>query len=221
MKLTTEQITQIEETLVLNGLNYDDIKLEVTDHIASEIEVLMEENTLSFDENLKLVFEKWEPQLKSSSSFLVGLIYSAPQLVMNKWVSITKKMLLVSFVVSLSVAFIFSLILHYFKNESIYESMVIGLKYVLILVSGLNFIGFIKVFRSNFNTVFSHIYKRTWFMLFIYPLFYGLGTMYRQNDSDVFFHLFFPIGISVYAILHLKLVYDHIQFEKKISLSNS
>ncbi len=39
MKLTTEQITQIEETLVLNGLIYDDIKLEITDHIASEIEV--------------------------------------------------------------------------------------------------------------------------------------------------------------------------------------
>ena len=59
MKLTNQQITQIDEILVLNGLNYEDLKLEVTDHIASEIEVLMEDNSFSFDENLKAVFEKW------------------------------------------------------------------------------------------------------------------------------------------------------------------
>jgi len=38
MKLTTEQIATIEETLVLNGVVYDDIKFELLDHIASEIE---------------------------------------------------------------------------------------------------------------------------------------------------------------------------------------
>ena len=48
MKLTAEQITEIEETLVLKGLKYDDLKLEVTDHIASEIEVLMQEENISF-----------------------------------------------------------------------------------------------------------------------------------------------------------------------------
>jgi hypothetical protein len=40
MKLTNQQIAFIDETLVLNSLTYDDIKLEVMDHIASEIEVL-------------------------------------------------------------------------------------------------------------------------------------------------------------------------------------
>ena len=40
MKLTNQQIALIDETLVLNGLIYDDIKLEIMDHIASEIEVL-------------------------------------------------------------------------------------------------------------------------------------------------------------------------------------
>ncbi len=38
MKLTTEQIAKIEETLVLNGVVYEDIKIELTDQIASEIE---------------------------------------------------------------------------------------------------------------------------------------------------------------------------------------
>ena len=47
MKLTTEQITQIDETLILNSLKYDDIKLEVTDHIASEIEFLKTQRSSS------------------------------------------------------------------------------------------------------------------------------------------------------------------------------
>jgi hypothetical protein len=38
MKLTKEQIAKIEETLVLNGLVYDDIKLELIDHIALALE---------------------------------------------------------------------------------------------------------------------------------------------------------------------------------------
>ncbi|CAM2855380.1 hypothetical protein [Flavobacterium frigoris] len=39
-KLSAEQIALIDETLVLNGLTYDDIKLEVTYHLVTEIEVL-------------------------------------------------------------------------------------------------------------------------------------------------------------------------------------
>jgi hypothetical protein len=37
MRLTNQQITTIEQTLVLNGVVYDDIKLELLDHIATEI----------------------------------------------------------------------------------------------------------------------------------------------------------------------------------------
>jgi hypothetical protein len=37
MKLTNQQIATIDETLVLNGVTYDDIKLELVDH-TTEIE---------------------------------------------------------------------------------------------------------------------------------------------------------------------------------------
>jgi hypothetical protein len=37
MKLTNQQIALIDETLVLNGVTYDDIKLELVDH-TTEIE---------------------------------------------------------------------------------------------------------------------------------------------------------------------------------------
>ncbi len=38
MQLTNQQIATIEQTLFSKGLVFDDIKLEVLDHIASEIE---------------------------------------------------------------------------------------------------------------------------------------------------------------------------------------
>jgi hypothetical protein len=44
MRLTNQQITTIEQTLVLNGVVYDDIKLELLlDHIATEIESIIDE----------------------------------------------------------------------------------------------------------------------------------------------------------------------------------
>jgi hypothetical protein len=45
MQLTVEQISTINETLVLNGLVYDDVKMELLDHIASEIEQAMDDKT--------------------------------------------------------------------------------------------------------------------------------------------------------------------------------
>jgi hypothetical protein len=44
MRLTNQQITTIEQTLVLNGVVYDDIKLELLDHIATEIESIKDES---------------------------------------------------------------------------------------------------------------------------------------------------------------------------------
>lgn len=215
-KLSIEQIALIEETLVLNGLKFDDLKLELTDHIASEIEELMEENTTSFEENFKVVFEKWSDQLRPSSSFWVGVLYSTPKIVMNKWVSITKKTLLVSFVGS----FILSFITSFFNNKSVFVIAMEGIKCLFILVYGLYLVSYLLVLRSKTITVFSHIYKRTWYLFFFYPFGYGLDSLPHHYNSEVFFSLFFPLGILITAFLYLMLAYKHIQFNKHLSLSN-
>jgi len=48
MKLSQEQIAKIDETLAGKGLIYHDIKLEIIDHIASDIEVIMDDKEVSF-----------------------------------------------------------------------------------------------------------------------------------------------------------------------------
>ena len=51
MKLTQEQIQEIEYALNKRGLDYIDLKYELLDHIATDIEQLMtEDKTISFDE---------------------------------------------------------------------------------------------------------------------------------------------------------------------------
>ncbi len=60
MKLTIEQIAKIDETLVLNGVVYDDIKIELTDHIASDIEEVMINQGVDFKTALINSFDKWE-----------------------------------------------------------------------------------------------------------------------------------------------------------------
>ncbi|WP_281261792.1 hypothetical protein [Flavobacterium faecale] len=44
MTLSKQQIEQIDAILVLNGLPFEDLKMELTDHIATEIEIEMDEN---------------------------------------------------------------------------------------------------------------------------------------------------------------------------------
>ena len=100
MKLTAEQIECINQTLIEKGIKYDDIKLEVLDHIATEVQVLMDENTLSFDENFKLVLDKWSEELKPSSSFFTGLGVSYPTIILNKRLLLVKKQMLFGFLLS-------------------------------------------------------------------------------------------------------------------------
>jgi hypothetical protein len=91
MKLTAEQIAQIEETLILNGLIYEDIKLEITDHIASEIEEKISKEKSSFEIVFKEVLEKWKPELQPSFSGLIG--FTNPRIMTVKCHKIVKRQL--------------------------------------------------------------------------------------------------------------------------------
>lgn len=90
MKLTTEQITKIDEVLIEKGLIYEDIKLEVTDHIASEIESKLENNPSNFEIVFKEVFTNWEEELKLTSNWSHSS-FVAPKIVIEKYFEQLKK----------------------------------------------------------------------------------------------------------------------------------
>lgn len=97
MKLTTEQINQIDTFLERNDVKYLDIKLELLDHIASQIEALMSEQNRSFEEASIEITTHWRPRFSSSTSFLIGLIYSFPKIVLDRLVKRAKKQTLFLF----------------------------------------------------------------------------------------------------------------------------
>ncbi|OAB31510.1 hypothetical protein SAMN05444395_101486 [Flavobacterium fryxellicola] len=218
MKLTQEQITQIEETLVLNGLNYDDLKLEVTDHMASEIEILMDENDLSFEENARMVFEKWKPQLQPSFSFLIG--FTNPKIMTSKCHELVKKQLLI--VISVA-ALIASSVLILVRNssfitvptniEQVFKSFILVEFCLVILVWAL-------IWKSKRQTTYSYLMKKKSAGLIIFLLLLGIGGFpIRLNHPDTkiaFVSIFFAIIYVLLAGFYLQLAQKHFQFEKKL-----
>jgi len=120
MKLTTEQIAQIEETLILNSLVYQDIRLELLDHIASEIEQRLSNEEISFDIVYKSVFEKWKSALVISSNYAwLGAFFKAPRFVIDKLVAYSKREVLNIFLSVLVFGFLLAFIVsNTFQKET-------------------------------------------------------------------------------------------------------
>lgn len=83
MELTNHQAQQIENYLNARGLHYIDFRIEIFDHIASEIEYLLEEG-IAFENAFHQVTDKWNEQLKDSYSFMFGVLFTAPKVVIDK-----------------------------------------------------------------------------------------------------------------------------------------
>jgi hypothetical protein len=226
MKLTNQQIALIDETLVLNGLTYDDIKLEVTDHIASEIEFIMEENTLSFEENLKMVFKKWESQLKPTTYGLwLGYAYTGPKMVMDKMVDLTKSELKWG----LSLAFFSTLIiwLIYKTDNNASILLVFGmLLRTLLLIVAVTIIYFrVTLSKSKAKTIYSTLFNRRFYITLLFSI-QILSTIFRavplnKSIESKVLMLVFPFLFILFSINSLRILYNHYMIEEKLSISKS
>jgi hypothetical protein len=226
MKLTNQQIAQIEETLALNDLKYDDIKLEVIDHIASEIEVLMDENGISFEENLKLVFEKWAVQLKPTTYGLwLGYAYSGPKIAMDKMANFAKSEIKWGIIWGFFSASIIMLIYKINNNINFLLLLRIILKFVLITSALLTIYFRAIIVRSTGRTTYSVMFKRRIYLSLLYAIaialdFYPIVPLNKNLEVKIL-SLIFPLVLIFYSINSLRFLYKHFQFEKKLSISNS
>ncbi|WP_397444817.1 hypothetical protein [Polaribacter sp. R77954] len=83
MEITTAQIQDIEYYLDSKGINYIDIRPEILDHILLDIEAEMTAKK-TFEDSFLSVKLKWNPQLKETSSYLFGMGYLAPKIIITK-----------------------------------------------------------------------------------------------------------------------------------------
>ena len=106
MKLTTEQLQIIENALneKCNFKKFDDVRLEVMDHIASEIEAEMENHLLPFESAFVKVMTRWNPMIlpKTWSRY-----ENAPYIVCKLWKSLDWKVQYSGIPVSIIVTYLF------------------------------------------------------------------------------------------------------------------
>jgi hypothetical protein len=226
MKLTNLQVAQIEETLVLNGLDYEDLKLEVTDHIATEIEVLLESNTLSFGENLKSVFEKWKPQLQPASSRIwLGPRTYVPKIILDKLIIESKKELFQGILVVIILTFLLILTSKFFKDITVIKYMVVFLQALSLTGVFILVLGKIYRFKAKTKTTYSLLFTRIFYLMLFYGIGIGIGIypiLPSGKSAEIkVFSLSFALLYLIIICNMFRSLYKHFQFEKKLSISNS
>ena len=221
MKLTVEQIDQIEETLVLNGLVYEDIKLEVTDHIASEIEEKICNDTSSFEFAFTEVFNKWKPELKPSFSGLIG--FTNPRIMTVKCHKIVKRQLLTAISISSLVTFTLMVFVRNLSYGVALTNTQVALRSFVLVEFCLVIFAWVLIWQSKHQTTYSYLMKKKSFGLIIFLFMIGIGlypVMLNHPDAKIaFVSIFSVITYVLFTGIYLQLAYKHFQFEKKLSFT--
>ena len=222
MKLSKEQIAKIEETLVLNGVVYDDIKLELIDHIASEIENNLGKNDILFDEAFYHAFENWKQQLRPKSSIWIGTKNVAPRIVINKIILSSKKLFLRALFFVIIATIVLTALVRNFNNELALENIRKLLRVVFILELLFVLVCKFLIWKSKSVTSYGLIYKKlNIFSLGLLLIFLGIGIMpLLPTKADLGINLASNFFASIYFILplfYIKIAFNHFQFERKFA----
>jgi uncharacterized integral membrane protein len=228
MKLSAEQIAKIDENLVLNGVVYDDIKLELTDHIASDIENNIKKNDVLFEEAFVHAFENWKEQLRPSSSlFWAPFWLNGPKLFMDKWVKESKRQFFFLWLLSVVISLLIACTIMQNKSNIFLNQLAQGYEILLIVLVVFLFIGRYFVFKSPTKTIFSYMYNVHClgsFLLLAIQLFsseFNSDFIFALNQKFIMRRLFFSVFIHiwcvVYSIYSIYFLYNHFQFERKLA----
>jgi hypothetical protein len=201
MELTTQQIQRVEHYLNVKGIKYIDIRFEVLDHIISDIEVLIERETINFETAFYKVTDKWNVHLKETSSFYFGIMYSESKIVIKKAVKLFRPF----FFFYMSAYFLPFILLELFPvhlnggfasfvNGFFITILSIALIYMLIIIEKTN--------KTKINTTYRFILKTQF--LGIILLILGIFTEIYKTKGDVnpVFTGFMSAGFSTVFICH-------------------
>lgn len=222
MKITASQIEKIEETLLLNGIIYEDIKLELTDHIASEIEFKMTENLIEFEIALKEAFENWQEELKPKTyGFLLGNNYTGAKIYMDRALKFTRneyKWLFILVIILLVVkAFDFDIT---FTEEEANSTRII-IKIVLGIVFSITL--YARIILKKFKTTFSEIFKKRFNLSIVYFIAFMVGAFpilpSYGNEEGQIIPLYFLMIYMLYTFNNWTLLVRHFKTKKQFEKS--
>ncbi|MCG1035011.1 hypothetical protein [Polaribacter sargassicola] len=188
MELTKEQIQLVENYLYNKNFEFIDLKVEILDHIISDIESYLNKE-YSFENAFKITVLKWDKHFKDTSSFFFGFQYSESKIVVKNAVKIFKPFYF------LYLTAYFLPVLFFTKVPIVFSENV--LDFINGFLNALNISFFVymifiivKVIKSKVKTTYSFILK-TQYLSIVFLLIPLLTGNYFNDDRS-----FIPFLIS-------------------------
>lgn len=212
MKLSAQQIDFIETALIekCNFKDFDDVRMELTDHIATEIEAEMENHKALFDAAFVKVMTRWNPMIlpKSWSRY-----ESVPYLVCKLWKSLDWKFQFAAIPVAVLMSYFFFLLEE--RGFSVYLLLLPILLVGIISNIYLLYRKFIIKVHSTLSSYALHkIFKLSLAML----IFVGLNILVFNDVTESSIQpLSFPtIYISLIMMGKAWVMHKHLKIENQL-----
>jgi hypothetical protein len=201
MEITTKQIQQVETYLDKKNFDFIDLKVEVLDHMISDIESFLDRN-YSFENAFKITILKWEKHFKETSSFYFGLHYHESKIVVKKAIKMFRPFYFLYLAVYiLPVAFLKLVPIKVaeetasFINGFLVSSASILLAYLFII--------FIKTKQSKVKTTYRFILKTQYLSVVLLVLGVFLGAVFNdEGEMNAAFTGFTSAGFAVVFICY-------------------
>jgi len=206
MELSKEQLRRVAHYLNVKDITYIDLRMEVFDHIVSDIEAKMGAENLDFETAFYAVTVKWNKHLIQKSSFYFGLTYSLPKIVLNKAKKVYKKWFFLPVMAYLIPYILFDQLMITFSENAIRELNIF--LQILTVCTLAVFFGFLIIkFKEKNKTTYSFILKTmSWnFIIGFIVLF----SSYFNKEGDL---QKYPISFLAAFIF---MTYSYFHFYKK------
>ncbi len=197
IKLTKEQIQQIKDYIKIKKLNYIDLYIETVDHIASDIEKLMNENECNFEDTFEIVKRKWNISLKKTTNVWFGFATYRPSILIKKSLKIYRPLLIKSIITVVGI----TLMLYVFSEKFIElfshnKTNILSLISIcLIVYIGFVLYWYVRIKLSKVNSTYSFVFnKRIVSNILTSLLFYLVFNNNYVNKDD-------KINFTIIALL--------------------
>lgn len=207
MKLSAEQIQIIDTALYkkCNFKDFDDVRLELVDHIATEIEREIETNLYSFEEAFIKVMNRWNPLILPKSWSWYG---NVPFIICKLWKKLDMKFLYLGIPFSTIYTFFYIQLL---KQDFPVYSITVTIIFISIVCS--LFLVYRKFFNKTKTTMSSYalykIYGQVLVLLLVSVLFF-----ISRKHSEVYL---FPLIYASYVLVGKAwIMQKHIKIENQL-----
>ena len=211
MQLTTDQINHIDYVLRndYSFENFDDLRVELLDHIASDVEALMENNSISFEDALPVVLYKWNDEISWDRNSKYNRV---PKMVSKLWKKLDWKYNYC--IIPLTAILCFGSIPYRKEEWMTYAMYVVG--FVGIILGGY----LLNLFSKNkFNTVLSMYAEdqiKIYVGILVLALVVNIGINYSDGDVLSRPALFVIIHTTVVFVMRTIIMRKNIKIENQL-----